>query len=511
MASQRVIGRMPKYRASCDSCQAMKVKCGQEKPSCRRCSMHKLDCIYSLSRRMGRPRARRSVPNEDTIQLRRDSTLDDNTTPTPTLVDTSANPDSATCPNSNRASASNTDTGGTSSSTEPAPTSELWTSTPTDISAQSQHLVNNMQDSDPQPLAVSMNSLNEFSPIDLNDATCLPSLQDILKDSLQPPDPQDLGSAPWIDLFDSNELISTRMSQSIDEGSSSLESSDIYPPPTNSTPARRDFGLTQEQQPGRTSHTKPSSNSSSAPSMSYTFDFSPKFLSDFGNATPVSTQSSLPVTKWTRASHCTCTPLILQRIGALKELQQKGDKVLIDNALQIESELKYCLSQLHDCRICCYDSSAQLLGLICARMVLEILQETVREEFRTRQSRRRTGWSAEDTFRNTPRSKMNSTSSRTQPSYSGTSVVDEGCNLYIGNFKVAPRTRSRFLHTVLQARFRELSVLISDWKKIVNDGTHGHAVNQQNFTRAAGLLLEDIEKGLTTVVGWVEVGNARDF
>ncbi|KAF2703140.1 hypothetical protein K504DRAFT_184752 [Pleomassaria siparia CBS 279.74] len=45
-----------RLRTSCDACQNLKVKCSQDKPSCRRCSKNGLDCVYSPLRRMGRPK-----------------------------------------------------------------------------------------------------------------------------------------------------------------------------------------------------------------------------------------------------------------------------------------------------------------------------------------------------------------------------------------------------------------------------------------------------------------------
>lgn len=45
-----------RLRTSCDACQNLKVKCSQDKPSCRRCVKNGLDCVYSPLRRMGRPR-----------------------------------------------------------------------------------------------------------------------------------------------------------------------------------------------------------------------------------------------------------------------------------------------------------------------------------------------------------------------------------------------------------------------------------------------------------------------
>ncbi len=46
----------PKLRTSCDGCQAAKLGCSQEKPTCRRCMRHGTICVYSPFRRIGRPR-----------------------------------------------------------------------------------------------------------------------------------------------------------------------------------------------------------------------------------------------------------------------------------------------------------------------------------------------------------------------------------------------------------------------------------------------------------------------
>lgn len=52
--------KVPKIRLSCDSCQRSKIRCSQERPACRRCLKHGIECIYSPSRRAGRPRIRRA-------------------------------------------------------------------------------------------------------------------------------------------------------------------------------------------------------------------------------------------------------------------------------------------------------------------------------------------------------------------------------------------------------------------------------------------------------------------
>ena len=53
-----------RYRNSCDACQAAKIKCGQQKPECHRCTAQEIQCVYSLSRRMGRPRQPTRTANQ---------------------------------------------------------------------------------------------------------------------------------------------------------------------------------------------------------------------------------------------------------------------------------------------------------------------------------------------------------------------------------------------------------------------------------------------------------------
>ncbi|KAK4222719.1 hypothetical protein QBC38DRAFT_460101 [Podospora fimiseda] len=54
MSDVQVDGKAPKLRASCDNCNESKVRCSQQKPTCRRCARHGVICIYGLSRRSHR-------------------------------------------------------------------------------------------------------------------------------------------------------------------------------------------------------------------------------------------------------------------------------------------------------------------------------------------------------------------------------------------------------------------------------------------------------------------------
>lgn len=45
-----------KFRSSCDACSAAKIKCTQERPECSHCAKRLRVCVYSLSKRVKRPR-----------------------------------------------------------------------------------------------------------------------------------------------------------------------------------------------------------------------------------------------------------------------------------------------------------------------------------------------------------------------------------------------------------------------------------------------------------------------
>ncbi|KAI1306836.1 hypothetical protein F5Y03DRAFT_394273 [Xylaria venustula] len=49
-----------KSRQSCDKCQVSKVRCSRDKPICKRCTQRRFGCVYSPSKRTGRPRKRKT-------------------------------------------------------------------------------------------------------------------------------------------------------------------------------------------------------------------------------------------------------------------------------------------------------------------------------------------------------------------------------------------------------------------------------------------------------------------
>ena len=51
-----------KLRQTCDACQAIKTRCSRDRP-CQRCQTQKIECHYSVSRRIGRPRRQAPPPS----------------------------------------------------------------------------------------------------------------------------------------------------------------------------------------------------------------------------------------------------------------------------------------------------------------------------------------------------------------------------------------------------------------------------------------------------------------
>ena len=60
MPASPAASEVTRLRATCDACKDAKVRCNRGTPTCYRCRNQKLNCVYNLSRRMGRPRRNRS-------------------------------------------------------------------------------------------------------------------------------------------------------------------------------------------------------------------------------------------------------------------------------------------------------------------------------------------------------------------------------------------------------------------------------------------------------------------
>ncbi|BCS21538.1 uncharacterized protein APUU_21970S [Aspergillus puulaauensis] len=63
-------GYASKFRLSCDGCSKSKVRCNHERPSCQRCHQAGIRCVYSVSRRTGKPPKSASNNEEEAVQAR---------------------------------------------------------------------------------------------------------------------------------------------------------------------------------------------------------------------------------------------------------------------------------------------------------------------------------------------------------------------------------------------------------------------------------------------------------
>ncbi|RYP13673.1 hypothetical protein DL767_010631 [Monosporascus sp. MG133] len=496
----RGMARGPKYRTSCDSCQAAKVKCGHEKPSCRRCSVQKLECVYGISRRMGRPRAKNSAA-EESSRAQANVGSDDNIRSKPaTLAAAFADADTIAV---RQTPAPEAGTGGLSlleSNQRPHP----WTPTMAEIGRPNGNEI--VDDTSMQSTANSLDFLPTDTPMELDDITSFPLMPSFLEDLPSSVESHRPMSSPSADPFDPQDLLSTRLSMtnvkgpfgSIDSQTSSRQrhSNDIS-------------ALCLVQHSERFSHTDSTPRSSDAAPVSQRFDYSFDFLADL-DVTSLDTGSttsseasrlggapacSVPIaTPRLSASHvgcdldsrsasgrrapaeqkraqCNCISAILGCIVSLKMEHLKTSSLPIDGALMRENEVEESLSRLHQCKNCCQESTVHLLALVSVQLMLDVLQKTAREEFLSR-----------------PRL--------------SSSLADNSV-LFIGSFKVTPRARFRFLRKLLQARFYRLALLLEEREKLVN------GIRQDSFSRSASVLLGDISRGLRTIMGRVELWNLK--
>lgn len=170
--------------------------------------------------------------------------------------------------------------------------------------------------------------------------------------------------------------------------------------------------------------------------------------------------------------HCDCVASISQRIAMLKAEQRNSNPMPIDSVLMLEKEVEESLALLLQCNNCCSDGVAHLLVLISVRMTLEILQKTARREF------------------------IAKTNASPASPYSHAALC-------IGSFQVPSRARYRFLRKILQARFHKLASLIEEREKLIAEDKH------DCFLKSATSLIGDISRSLRTIMGWVELWNAR--
>ncbi|KAL7811118.1 cytochrome P450 [Trichoderma gracile] len=467
-------GKIPKYRTSCDNCQTAKVKCGHEKPSCRRCSVHRVDCVYSLSRRMGRPRAKKvaandssqeqpdtSEPNEDGMSKAaspKDAAEDAGPPPTP-VAETrivEAEPGEPLV-----------------IETEQIP--ESWVPLFGELgqlsAAEAIDGLENSEQQEDDP----MEFLSGETPMELGDMaafTGMPSFLDSLSDSLEPQ-----ATAPVVpaDLFGHHEMASMSLPvASSGEDAIGLSSTQQHRASLSSEPCacKHSFKSSRRDSRSAPSNRDQSSQLSSLSSVLFSeasyfpheaTSCSPSSISQPSEASPsaqLSCDDGLELS-WRKTQVvlkqgcCNCMDTITERIASLKIEQQSPCLMPMDCVLMLEKEVQESLCLLHKCKNCRLDSFVHLLALISVRMMLDILQKTARSEFVSRAKS-----SSDDSY--------------------------EGVSLCIGAYKVPSRVRCRFLRKALQARFHKLAALVEERERLVT------GKKQDSFSKSASLLADGV-------------------
>lgn len=211
------------------------------------------------------------------------------------------------------------------------------------------------------------------------------------------------------------------------------------------------------------------------------------------------------------SDHCGCVSAVSRCIVSLRAAEQQQQQqyhhhhnrhnhhqgrtspppLSLDSALLMESQVAASLALLDRCRACRCESTMQLLALVGVRMMLSLLQRSVRDEFTS--PRRHSG--------------RESAAGSDDSNGSNSGVLGEGRGegmLWIGKYRVTPRARLRFLRRLLQARFYRLAVLVEGRERLMDDG-----LSRDCFSGASSLLLADISQGLQTVMGLLELWNSN--
>lgn len=479
-------GKPPKYRTSCDNCQTAKVKCGHEKPSCRRCSVHRVDCVYSLSRRMGRPRAKKVVADEPNRRLSTSTEPNETEIPKPATPEVEIE-DAEPATHLVESSAVEAEPSDPLVSA-PGQIPDAWVPLLGDLGQLNETEAINKINQTPQPENDPIEFLSAESPMELVEITAfdgMPSFLDDMSSSLQP---QASTSAIPVGLFDPHDMLSFAL-PAMNTKADVNDSLSMQKPESSLTrePCMCQHSITSsgnnpmlvpysKDQPTELLHYSSTSfqdTSCSPREEGSEWPSNTSQPSDSSSSRESSSESSWRTTQATLVqTQCDCMETISKRIASLKLEQQSSSFMPIDCVLMLEKEVEESLAHLHKCKNCRLDSILHLLALVSVRMMLDILQKTARSEFVSRPK------SAPDSSR-------------------------DDIALCVGNFKVPSRVRYRFLRKALQARFHKLVALIEERERLVT------GKKQDSFSKSASSLLGDISRGLRTIMGWIELWNAR--
>ncbi|OTA04138.1 hypothetical protein A9Z42_0047270 [Trichoderma parareesei] len=336
-----------------------------------------------------------------------------------------------------------------------------------------------------------MEFLSGETPMELGDMaafTGMPSFLDSLSDSL---DPQATTSAVPANLFGPQELVSfglpvaTSRDETVGLSSTQQHQASLPSEPCNCKHSSESSRRESRSAPSDRDQSSQLSSLASAlfSEASYSHEATP--CSPSSTSQPSDASPSLQLScdggselSWRKTQvvlkqgRCNCMDTITERIASLKAEQQSSCLMPMDCVLMLEKEVQESLCLLHKCKNCRLDSFVHLLALVSVRMMLDILQKSARSEFISRAKS-----SSDDSC--------------------------EGVSLCIGTYKVPSRVRCRFLRKALQARFHKLAALVEERERLVT------GKKQDSFSKSASLLVGDISRGLRTIMGWIELWNAR--
>ncbi|KAL2759309.1 hypothetical protein ACRALDRAFT_206522 [Sodiomyces alcalophilus JCM 7366] len=543
----RTTARAPKYRTSCDSCQAAKVKCGHEKPTCRRCSVQKLECVYSLSRRMGRPRAKKSATEDSSSG---------------SLAQTKAGPDARTSP----------------SPVSPAPTAERGLTdadtiavrqTPVSAAAAGGPSIsesndsnqrqedawvsmiaglehpsgdNPLDDTGTQSTINSLAFLPTGTPMDLDDIAAFPLLPSFPEDMSSLVDFQGPTASSPVELFDEagTDLRSPGISITTLEGPFDSIASRASPP-------QQEKQQQQEQEQQQNPHQRHpsdisvlcldqqlddffrtdsiSSSNNALPASQHMFDHSFDLLAVLGRHTCQDTVGLTESSKSSRFESAPARPVAIPfstssaspasymhpGVGSDPDARpvsgrRAGAPSLPDPKWTAQCN---CISAISEC-IVKLKTEQQIASSLPIDSALIMEGEIVESLSRLHGCKNCCQESTMhllalvsvrmmlDALQKTARDEF-----VLRPGRSGSGSPDDNGVLFIGDFRVTSRARFRFLRRLLQARFYKLAVLVEEREKLLN------GVRQDSFARSASVLLRDISRGLRTIMGWVELWNSK--
>lgn len=522
--------KSPKLRSSCDACQLAKIRCSQHKPRCQRCVNQDIVCVYSLSRRMGRPRR----PTNASLGGQEDSgTIK---AQTPIAITLQAGTLSNNTEDQTRQSQSLSDTSRSGTDVvmeDPEPLLDFDTD------------VQNLNGSKHAHLQIVSSLMPEFDPTaiigstDHNDLLASPSnIFDHAPTTTTPPEDFFLmeTSSPTfdyqnlVDYLDNSKFTNQRDSdpggetdtssgqqhKSITTGTTNKESLDILnfiAPLHHDLFAReRTPGLERAQQRNSmtidiptggdeaiissswesfTNGYFPSPTQSQMPSVPVTHTSGTSSTSTFDLAGGDSRSS----TSSTVAHHrkCGCHTNLLQKLSVLEEYGTEYSMPTIDHILSFEEDTRLLIAQILRCSVCLNQRNSLLLLLtVIVDKIVTMLERVTNGKAKGQ----RGGASSSVTKPNSSRAA--SRLKKFAPCGDLNSFTN-ACPLMVGVYKVSDEETNRFLKRFLQTRLYGMSSLLNQMHQSLQQSQQG------GVTRAGSLITMDLQRRLQSVTGRIEL------